>query len=149
MIQLLGDYECRLDGKGRLKIPSDLLKQLGEDKDSRFILKRGEDRCLVLYPNRVWEEKTKLVNQLNTLLKEEREYRRAFLRSARYVETDSSDRINIPGSMLEYAGIEREVRVLALGDEIEIWSLKEYAASEEKDEQILREAPERIWRKQE
>ncbi len=148
MIRLLGEFKCRLDAKGRLKLPSDLLRQLGEDKDDCFILKRGEDKCLVLYPNKVWEEKTKLVNQLNTLIKVEREYRRAFMRKARYVETDSSDRINIPDSMLKYAEIEREVTVLGLGDEIEIWAQDIYEEDEMRDEQILKEAPDTIWRKQ-
>jgi len=148
MIQLLGDYTCRIDGKGRLKLPADLLKQLGEDRDKRFVLKQGADRCLVLYPEEVWEQKTTLVNQLNTLIKEEREYRRAFLRSARYVETDSSERINIPDNMLKYAEIEREVKVLALADEIEIWAVGLYEESAEEDERILREAPEKIWKKQ-
>ncbi len=143
--QLLGDYACRLDAKGRLKLPADLLKQLMRGNVHRFVLKKSPDGCLVLYPEDVWQEKTKCIEGLNPLIKEERALKRAFYRGARYVRLDEVGRIHIPPALLEYAGIDRLVMVLAMGDEVEIWSEAAYRASEAEDLKVQEEVPRRIW----
>ncbi len=143
--QLLGDYACRLDTKGRLKLPADLLKQLMRGNVHRFVLKKSPDGCLVLYPEDVWQEKTKCIEGLNPLIKEERALKRAFYRGARYVRLDEAGRILIPQALLEFAGIERSVVVLAMGDEVEIWNEAAYRASEAEDQRVQEEVPRRIW----
>jgi MraZ protein len=138
MPQLLGEYDCKLDAKGRVRMPSPLLKQLGEHGDGEafvFVVNRGIEDCLTLYPKVVWDEVSEEVNQLNTYVKKNRAFVRYFFRGATELNTDSSDRINLPRKLLEYAGIEKELVLFAHTNKIEIWAKDKYDG-------VLEEEPE-------
>ena len=47
MIQFLGEYNCKIDDKGRLRMPAPLLKQLEGMVEEGFVLNRGFEKCLV------------------------------------------------------------------------------------------------------
>ena len=128
MYQLTGEYECKLDAKGRLRLPSQLLRQIVGDVSLLFTVNRGFEKCLVLYPKDVWEEKAQEVNQLNTYIAKNRQFVRYFYRGATQVATDSADRILLPKSLLEHADIQKDVVLLAYNDQIEIWSKDRYEA---------------------
>lgn len=64
MYNLSGEYEVRLDEKSRLRLPTALSAQIGESP-LKLVVNRGFEKCLLLYPESVWVEKTKEVNQLN------------------------------------------------------------------------------------
>ena len=134
--QFTGEYECKLDAKGRLKLPVAIIKQMGADENLRFTVNRGFEKHLMLYPNEVWDQKTKEINQLNIYNTQQRQAIRYFYRGATEVEMDASERINLPGSLLEYAGIDKDVVLFAYQQQIEIWAKAEYEAmlgSEPKD----------------
>ncbi len=124
-IQLLGEYDCKIDPKGRMRLPTGLIQQLGERKEYSFVINRGFEHCLMLYPLEVWEEITSKVNSLNTYGKKEREFVRYFYRGASKLIMDSADRVLISKGLLDYAQIESDVILSAYNDVIEIWS-KEY-----------------------
>ena len=66
MNYLIGTYECKIDVKGRLLIPSAFKKQLAPVIPKGFVLKRAVfQNCLELYPLEQWEELIKKVNSLN------------------------------------------------------------------------------------
>jgi MraZ protein len=121
-----GEFECKLDAKGRLKLPSAILKQLGDNENHRFTINRGFEKHLMLYPNDVWEMKTKEINQLNIYNTQQRQAIRYFYRGATELEMDSAERINLPGSLMEYAGIDKDVVLFAYQNQIEIWSRDKY-----------------------
>ncbi len=98
MTNLTGEYECKLDERGRLKLPQKLLESLGTQKNYGFIVNRGFEKNLAIYPRTVWEEKTKEINQLNIYDKQQRDALRYFYRGATELFVDSADRLNIPGS---------------------------------------------------
>ncbi len=124
--QLLGEYECKLDPKGRLRLPSALLARLGEAGQYRFVINRGFEKCLMLYPETIWQSITLEVNQLNIYNKKNRDFVRYFYRGAQELETDSADRILLPKRLLEYAGIDKDIILSAYNGRIEIWSQEEY-----------------------
>ncbi len=126
MQQLLGEYECKVDAKGRLRLPGDLIQQLGKQDAFQFVINRGFERCLMIYPLEVWEYTTKEVNQLNLYNKQHRDFVRYFYRGAQRVGTDSSDRILVAQRLLNYANISKEVILSAYIDRIELWSKEEY-----------------------
>lgn len=126
MTNLTGEYECKLDERGRLKLPQKLLESLGTQKNYGFIVNRGFEKNLAIYPRTVWEEKTKEINQLNIYDKQQRDALRYFYRGATELFVDSADRLNIPGSLLEYGGIEKDVILFAYINFIELWSKAEY-----------------------
>lgn len=135
MQQLLGEYECKLDAKGRLRMPSPLIRQLGGEGALSFVVNRGFEQHLMLYPKPVWERISKEVNQLNTYNRKNLAFIRYFYRGALEVEMDSADRVLIPRKLLEYADIEKEVVIFAYNDRMELWSKSSY-------EQLLAEEPE-------
>ncbi|MFM2393003.1 MAG: hypothetical protein RLZZ546_985 [Bacteroidota bacterium] len=129
MINLTGEFECRLDERGRLKFPSKLLESLGDIKIDGFIVNRGFEKNLAIYPKNVWEQKTKEINQLNIYDKKHRDAIRYFYRGATELTLDNSDRVNFPGNLLDYAGITKDAVLFAYRDFIELWSKEEYDLS--------------------
>lgn len=131
--QLLGEYDCKIDAKGRMRMPSGLISQLVESEGSEtpppsltFVINRGFEKCLMLYPEPVWEKITAEINQLNQYNKKNRNFVRYFYRGAHKVAMDSADRILVTKRLLEYANIERDVILSAYNDRIEIWAMDEY-----------------------
>ncbi len=125
MQQLLGEYECKIDPKGRMRLPSDLISQLGEDART-FVVNRGFEKCLMLYPEKVWENITSEINQLNLYNKKNRDFVRYFYRGAQKITPDSADRVLIAKRLMEYAGVDKEVILSAYNDRIEIWAKDQY-----------------------
>lgn len=124
--EILGEYEGTLDNKGRLRIPSGLLNNLGEREDIAFVVNRGFEKCLTLYPKALWEEIRVEVDKLNLYNKQNRAFVRYFYRGATALSPDSADRILLPKRLLEYAGMEKEVILSAMAGRIEIWAKEEY-----------------------
>jgi len=125
MQQLLGEYECKIDPKGRFRMPTDLIGQLGEDVQS-FVVNRGFEKCLMLYPEPVWERITAEINQLNLYNKKNRDFVRYFYRGAQKLDLDGADRLLITKRLLEYAGIDKDVILSAYNDRIEVWAKDQY-----------------------
>ncbi len=126
MQQLLGEYECKMDAKGRMRLPSGLMEQLGEMEVYTFVINRGFEKNLMLYPESVWERITAEINQLNLYNKKNRNFVRYFYRGAQKVTLDSADRILVTKRLLEYADIEKNIILSAYNDRIEMWSKEEY-----------------------
>ena len=139
MVQLYGEYECRLDGKGRLKMPAQLLKQLGGLSPATFFVNRGFEKCIMMYPEKVWDRIVEGVNDLNVYRQKDRNFIRYFFRGVNSVTTDSADRVLIGKNLLDYAGIEKDAVLFAYLDRIEIWDPARFDATvAERDEQYDR-----------
>lgn len=126
MQKLLGEYDCKIDDKGRMRLPSGLINQLGEREHYSFVINRGFEKCLMLYTEEVWDQITNEINQLNLYVKKNRDFVRYFYRGANKVVMDSADRVLLTKRLLEYAGIEKDVILLAFNNRIEIWSAAQY-----------------------
>ncbi len=124
---MTGEYDCKTDAKGRVRLPSSLIKQLGKGSSTEFTINRGFEKHLMLYPRDVWEKETEKINQrLNIYNNKERQALRYFYRGATGLSVDSADRVLLPKSLAEYAGIEKEVVLFAYQDRIEVWAKAEY-----------------------
>ena len=128
MKKLIGEFDCKLDDKGRLKLPALLLKQMEESSSFTFVVNRGFEANLMMYPESIWDKISSQVDKLNQYIKKNREFVRYFYRGATKMETDTSERILIPKKLLEYAGIDKEVVLFAYNDRIEVWSKANYDA---------------------
>jgi len=123
---LIGEYVCKLDAKGRLRLPTSLIRQIGYTGILEFTINRGFEKHLMMYPKDVWGKKTKKINQLNIYNTEERQAMRYFYRGASMVHMDNSDRILVPAALVSYAGLDKEVVLFAYNEQIEIWDKKSY-----------------------
>jgi MraZ protein len=134
MLNLRGEYDCTLDSKGRIRLPSGLLKKLGERDKFEFVVNKGFEKHLTLYPLEVWEDTVKEFEKLNTYEKNAREFLRRFHNGVADIEMDDQMRVLIPKRLLEYAGLEKEVVLSAYGNKVEIWDATEYEKMISQDE---------------
>ncbi|WNJ20262.1 division/cell wall cluster transcriptional repressor MraZ [Pontibacter sp. G13] len=126
MISLIGEYDCKLDAKGRFLVPAGLKKQLPEDQQSEFVVNRGLDKCLVLYPVPVWEQELERLQARNQYVKKNRAFLRMFLNGATKVALDGNGRALVPKRLMEFAGLDKEVILVAQIDKVEIWDKAAY-----------------------
>mgnify|MGYP002348770772 CR=1 FL=1 len=126
MISLMGEYECRIDSKGRIMMPVGLKKQLPAEKSGAFVMNRGFEKCLVMYPQDEWNVISEELNKLNLYSKKNRDFFRYFMRGATQLELDSNGRFLIPRSLLDYADVEQDIVLFAYSNRIEVWNKNTY-----------------------
>jgi MraZ protein len=122
----LGEHEVKIDAKGRLRIPTAIKEQLSPAAKGRFVVNRGFEQCLEIYPFDVWEKVRARLNKLNQFKKKERAFIRAFLRGATELVLDSADRINLPNHLMEYAGIKADAILTPGKNTLELWNKENY-----------------------
>ena len=126
MSSFIGEFDCKLDSKGRLMVPSGLRKQLEPAANESFVLNRGFEQCLVLYPKNHWDKVSAEVNKLNQYVKKNREFIRYFYRGATELTLDGTGRLLLPKRLQDYAEIGKEVVLFAYSDRIEVWNKEKY-----------------------
>ena len=127
MNSLIGTYDCKVDAKGRLMLPSGMKKQLASVVQSGFVLRRSVFQpCLELYPISEWETMMKKVNKLNRFKKKNNDFIRRFSAGARLVEVDASGRLLIPKDLIVFAGILKNIVISPAVNIIEIWDKEKY-----------------------
>ena len=126
MTQLLGEFDCKLDAKGRLMVPAALKKQLPNSESEGLIINRGFEKNLVIYPKAVWDAVVADLAKLNIYDEENRRFVRAFTRGATELSLDAAGRVLLPKSLVEYAGIGSDLVLACQLDRIEVWDKKSY-----------------------
>lgn len=115
---LTGEFNHSIDSKGRLIIPSKLRDSLGE----HFVITKGMDGCLFLYPENEWEAFENKLRTLPLTNTKARDFKRFFLGSAVEGEVDKQGRVLLSTSLRSYANLEKEVVLAGVLDKVEIWS---------------------------
>ena len=115
-----------MDAKGRFLLPSGFRKQLPEGSAERFVINRGFENCLTLYPMDSWTVLSEKINKLNDFNPKVREFKRLFLNGANIVEADSAGRILLPKPLQEYAGLKKDIIMSAQGNKVELWDKDTY-----------------------
>jgi MraZ protein len=133
-MQLIGEYPVALDDKGRMRLPTALLRQLsaqvaeaGEGAVYEFVVNRGFEKCLTLYPKPVWDGLSARLSRLNRFNDRNRAFVRSFYLGAYPVTTDSADRILLQKPLMDYASLGKDAVLVAMDDRIEIWSPEAHA----------------------
>lgn len=126
MTGFLGEFEATLDAKGRFLLPAGFKKQLPEGEAARFVINRGFEKCLSLYPLQSWEPLFADISKLNDFDPKVREFRRYFLNGATFVEPDSAGRLLVPPNLKEHAGLQKDIVLVAAVNKIEIWDSNKY-----------------------
>ena len=126
MAGLVGEFEVKLDAKGRFLFPSGLRKQLPHAAQRDFMLNKGFEDCLTLYPIHEWEKVSEKLSKLNLFKPKNRMFYRLFHQGAKPVSLDKSSRLLIPVAHTERVGLKQEVMLIAYNDRIEIWDKSKY-----------------------
>ena len=127
MVNLIGTYECKVDTKGRLMVPSALKKQLMPMLQEGFVIKRAVfQHCLELYPMEEWNKLMQRMNKLNRFKKKNNDFIRRFTAGVKTVEVDGNGRLLIPKDLIGFAGITKEIVLSSAINIVEIWDKDKY-----------------------
>lgn len=129
MAGLVGEYECKLDAKGRFLFPSGLRKQLSPEANEVFMMNKGFENCLTLYPQNNWDEVSGRLSKLNLFKPKNRMFYRLFHQGAKQLGLDNAGRILVPADLMKRIGLSREIMLTAYNDRIEVWSKEEYLST--------------------
>lgn len=128
MSSFIGDYNCKIDAKGRLILPSAFKKQVSSDAQDQFVVKKDiyED-CLVLYPMDEWKRMVDILrSKINPYNKSHKQFLRGFYMDTAELSLDSSSRLTIPKKILSKIKVNKELKLVAQDDKIEIWNPETY-----------------------
>jgi len=113
----MGSYEYKMDDKGRVLVPPQFKEELGE----KFIITRGFENCLFVYPISEWNRISKELEKIPLSSKELRYFTRIWFSSAQEITIDQYGRILIPNDFRKYANLNKEIVFIGVLNRVEIW----------------------------
>ena len=126
MAGLVGEFEVKLDAKGRFMFPSGLRKQLPPTCQRDFMLNKGFEDCLTLFPLKEWEKVSNKLSKMNLFKPKNRMFYRLFHQGAKQISLDKAGRVLVPVGLVERVSLKQEVMLIAYNDRIEIWNKSTY-----------------------
>jgi MraZ protein len=138
----LGEYQHALDDKGRLTVPSRHRAALGDS----FIVTRGLDDCLFVYPVKVWEGIASQIESLPFTASAPRAFARLFFSGATEVSLDRQGRFLVPPGLREHAALDREAVFVGVANRLEIWSVHRWRLFQERARQEYQALAEGLFR---
>jgi MraZ protein len=124
MIDFLGEHEATVDAKGRFLFPSGFKKKLPEGWPGVFVMTRGFDKCLLLYPKDEWDRLDEKLSKLNDFDYKIRLFKRTLYNGVSELEFDSAGRLLIPPNLREDANIQKDIILSGYSGKIEIWDVR-------------------------
>ena len=121
----MGEYNHTIDAKGRLIVQAKFREILCVN----FIVTKGLDGCLFVYPNDEWTRFEEKLKSLPLTNKNARQFTRFFLAGAAACEVDKQGRILLPQVLREFASLEKDVVLVGVASRIEIWSRERWDES--------------------
>ena len=124
MTNFTGTFDCKVDTKGRILLPTTFRRQIGEVETYCFVIKKDlYEQCLELYTIEAWEELNRNIKKvIKPFNREHRQLERDFRNGATEVECDPSGRLLIPGRLLKQVEITNDALLSGHYGKIEIWS---------------------------
>jgi len=133
----LGEYEYRVDAKGRVPLPPKFREKL---KDG-VVLTAGPEKCIVAYSPSEWEKLASNLTGGSIVPSKLRRLNRAVFASAYSLEVDGQGRVALPQLLRDHAAVRDDVVVAGANTYFEIWNKKQWqaekAASQEQAFQII------------
>lgn len=114
----LGEYQHSLDDKGRVVLPS----KFRDDLAKGCYVTKGQDRCVYVFPESVWQREVQRVMDLPVTNRVARAYSRTFFGGASDQRLDRQGRIAISPQLREYASLDKDVTIVGVAERVEIWS---------------------------
>ena len=118
----IGEYAYSLDSKGRVNIPAKFRQSLYDDNECTFVIARGMDSCVWVYPLIQWKDIESNLRNLSSLSKINRTFVRNTARYASPSTYDKQGRITLTPSLIDYAGLDKDVLIVGMVNKIEIWN---------------------------
>lgn len=136
----MGEYQHSIDEKGRMIIPAKFREALG----SAFVVTRGLDQCLFVYPQSEWAVLEQKLKSLPLMKSDARAFTRFFFSGATECELDKQGRVNLPNTLVEFALLEKDCVVLGVSNRVEIWSKTVWESYFRQSEESFNEIAEKL-----
>ncbi|MBW7456696.1 division/cell wall cluster transcriptional repressor MraZ [Paenibacillus sepulcri] len=136
----MGEFQHSIDDKGRIIIPVKFREGLGE----QFIITRGLDNCLFVYPMSEWGVLEQKLKSLPLMKSDARAFSRFFFSGATECELDKQGRVNVPNTLCEYAKFNKECVVIGVSNRVEIWSKSIWEGYFQQSEESFNEIAEKL-----
>lgn len=117
MSGLMGEFRHTIDEKGRLTLPARIREELGPV----FVVTKGLDSCLFVYPAPEWAALEAKLRALPVTQKDARAFVRLFFAGAAECRPDAQGRVLLPTPLREYAGLGREGVIVGVSSRVEVW----------------------------
>lgn len=132
----VGEFSHNIDSKGRIIMPVKFREQLGE----HFMITKGLDGCLFVYPMDEWERVAEQFSNLPSNQKNARFLQRTFLSGASEAEPDKQGKVLITQPHREHAKLTKEVIIIGVSKRVEIWDAeawKKYSMPAQEDDEVI------------
>lgn len=136
----MGEYQHSIDDKGRLTIPSKFRENLGP----QFIVTRGLDNCLFVYPASEWSVLEQKLKSLPLMKSDARAFSRFFFSGATECELDKQGRVNLPNHLCDYAKLDKDCVVIGVSNRVEVWSKAIWEGYTKQSEETFNEIAEKL-----
>ena len=132
-----GEFEYKIDEKGRVPIPPKFRKELKEG----VVLAPGVEKCIVAYTLPEWKKLAATLTTGSVTLSKLRRLNRAIFATAFSLNIDGQGRVALPIPLRQYAGIEDDVIIAGANTYLELWNKEQWesekAISQEQAWQII------------
>jgi MraZ protein len=133
----LGEYEYKVDNKGRLPLPPKFRQELmGE-----LVLTKGLEKCIVIYPAEEWHKVADTLSAKALPSSKVRTMSRAMFGTAFSLTLDGQGRVALPATLRSRVEIGDTAFVVGANNCVEVWNPilweTEKAAAEEQLWQII------------
>ncbi|MGM1046533.1 MAG: division/cell wall cluster transcriptional repressor MraZ [Bacillota bacterium] len=136
----MGEFQHSIDDKGRIIIPAKFRDLLGRS----FIVTRGLDQCLFVYPTEEWAIMEQKLKSLPLMKSDARAFTRFFFSGATECEWDKQGRVNLPGNLREFAKLDKECVVIGVSNRVEIWSKEQWQKYYQQSEEAFNDIAEKL-----
>ena len=124
MSSFKGSYSYSVDSKGRINIPARLRKYVSTEANDTFVITRGFEQSLFVYPLDEWNRVEQSIRELSASNPKDRFFTRTLLQYATESQLDGQARITVPKELLQFAAIETEVLIIGVLERMELWNPK-------------------------
>ncbi|MFQ6677250.1 MAG: division/cell wall cluster transcriptional repressor MraZ [Fidelibacterota bacterium] len=126
----IGEYSYTIDAKGRVNIPAKFRQSLAPENDNTFVITRGMDPCIWVYPLTGWQYIEDNLKELSAISPINRSFIRSTARYASPVKFDKQGRIILSPQLMDYANIDNDALIIGMINKIEIWNAAELSRIE-------------------
>ena len=131
-----GEFSYSLDSKGRLNIPAKFRNVLSKKNKDSFVITKGMDPCIWVYPLVAWQNIEDELKKLSSLSRVNRSFVRRTVRYTSTVKYDKQGRIAITQNLIDYAKLKKDVLIIGMVNKIELWNPKLLSDAEKEFHEI-------------
>jgi len=132
----IGEYQYSLDAKGRVNIPAKFRQSMSDKSEGTFVITRGMDPCIWVYPLEQWKEIESDLRNLSSLSNINRTFVRNTARYASPSTYDKQGRISLTPSLIDYAGLSKDALIIGMVNKIEIWNPDQLSETDQRNLEI-------------